>query len=154
VADLEGSCSAGAAVEVTDATGRYLGRGFYSPRSSLVCRLLTRADEAVNAGLIRRRLEAALEWRRAASLVTPAYRLCWSEADGLPGLVVDRYGPVSVIQCLTLGMARNADWIREALTAMFPEAAFCASTIRPRRASRVSTRFAKPRPRPSSPAAS
>jgi len=121
VADLKGSWSAGAAVEVTDATGRYLGRGFYSPRSSLVCRLLTRTDEAVNAGLIRRRLEAALEWRRAASLVTPAYRLCWSEADGLPGLVVDRYGPVSVIQCLTLGMARNADWIREALGAIFPD---------------------------------
>jgi len=121
VADLKGSWSAGAAVEVTDATGRYLGRGFYSPRSSLVCRLLTRADEAVNAALIRRRLEAALEWRRGASLLTPAYRLCWSEADGLPGLVVDRYGPVSVIQCLTLGMARNADWIREALTAIFPD---------------------------------
>ncbi|HJR02038.1 MAG TPA: class I SAM-dependent rRNA methyltransferase [Methylomirabilota bacterium] len=121
VADLKGSWSAGAAVEVTDATGRYLGRGFYSPRSSLVCRLLTRADEAVNAALIRRRLEAALEWRRRDSLVTPAYRLCWSEADGLPGLVVDRYGPVSVIQCLTLGMARNADWIREALAAIFPD---------------------------------
>ena len=121
MADLKGSWSAGAAVEVTDATGRYLGRGFYSPRSSLVCRLLTRTDEAVNAALIRRRLEAALEYRRAASLVTPAYRLCWSEADGLPGLVVDRYGPVSVIQCLTLGMARNADWIREALTAIFPD---------------------------------
>ena len=121
MADLKGSWSAGAAVEVTDATGRYLGRGFYSPRSSLVCRLLTRADEAVNAALIRRRLEAALEWRRRDSLVTPAYRLCWSEADGLPGLVVDRYGPVSVIQCLTLGMARNADWIREALAAIFPD---------------------------------
>ncbi|HJV56283.1 MAG TPA: class I SAM-dependent rRNA methyltransferase, partial [Methylomirabilota bacterium] len=49
-----------------------------------------------------------------------AYRLCWSEADGLPGLVVDRYGPVSVVQCLTLGMARVADWVREALERLFP----------------------------------
>jgi 23S rRNA (cytosine1962-C5)-methyltransferase len=121
VADLKGSWSAGAAVEVTDATGRFLGRGFYSPRSSLVCRLLTRTDEPVNAALIRRRLDAALEYRRAAALVAPAYRLCWSEADGLPGLVVDRYGPVSVFQCLTLGMARNADWIREALAGLFPD---------------------------------
>ncbi|MEX2220883.1 MAG: class I SAM-dependent rRNA methyltransferase [Candidatus Rokuibacteriota bacterium] len=121
VADLKGSWSAGAALEVTDATGRYLGRGFYSPRSSLVCRLLTRAEEAVDATLVRRRLEAALEYRRAAGLVAAAYRLCWSEADGLPGLVVDRYGPVSVFQCLTLGMARNADWIREALASLFPD---------------------------------
>jgi 23S rRNA (cytosine1962-C5)-methyltransferase len=108
------------AVEVTDATGRYLGRGFYSPRSSLVCRLLTRADEAVDGALVRRRLQAALEYRQTAGLVAAAYRLCWSEADGLPGLVVDRYGPVSVLQCLTLGMARNADWVREALAGLFP----------------------------------
>lgn len=121
VADLRGAWSAGAAVEVADAAGHYLGRGFYSPRSSLVCRLLTRADEAVDAGLIRRRLTAALEYRQAAGLVAPAFRLCWSEADGLPGLVVDRYGRVSVMQCLTLGMARNADWIREGLAGLFPD---------------------------------
>lgn len=121
VADLKGSWSAGVALDVTDATGRYLGRGFYSPRSSLVCRLLTRTDEAVDAALVRRRLEAALDYRRAAGLVASAYRLCWSEADGLPGVIVDRYGPVSVVQCLTLGMARNADWIREALTGLFPD---------------------------------
>jgi 23S rRNA (cytosine1962-C5)-methyltransferase len=120
VADVKGTWAPGAAVEVTDATGRYLGRGFYSPRSSLVCRLLTRVDEAVDAALVRRRLQAALEYRQAAELVAPAYRLCWSEADGLPGLVVDRYGPVSVLQCLTLGMARNAEWVREALAELFP----------------------------------
>ena len=61
--------------------------------------------------------------------MTPAYRLCWSEADGLPGLVVDRYGPVSVVQCLTLGMARSADWVREALGALFPGGRVYASTI-------------------------
>jgi 23S rRNA (cytosine1962-C5)-methyltransferase len=106
---------------VTDAAGHYLGRGFYSPRSSLVCRLLTRTDERVDATLVRRRLDAALDYRRTAGLVAPAYRLCWSEADGLPGLVVDRYGPASVMQCLTLGMARNADWVREALAKLFPD---------------------------------
>ncbi|HKX05908.1 MAG TPA: class I SAM-dependent rRNA methyltransferase [Methylomirabilota bacterium] len=120
VADLKGAWSAAGAVDVTDSTGRYLGRGFYSPRSTLVCRLLTRSDEAVDAALYHRRLEAAREYRRAAGLAASAYRLCWSEADGLPGLVVDRYGPVSVVQCLTLGMARTADWVREALDRLFP----------------------------------
>jgi 23S rRNA (cytosine1962-C5)-methyltransferase len=120
VADLKGSWSAGVAVDVTDATGRFLGRGFYSPRASLVCRLLTRVNEPVDAALFHARLAAAWEYRRAAGLVTSAYRLCWSEADGLPGLVVDRYGPVSVVQCLTLGMARAADWIRDALERLFP----------------------------------
>ena len=120
VADLRGAWSAGAAVDVADATGRFLGRGFYSPRSTLVCRLVTRADEPVDATLIHRRLETALHHRRTAGLDAAAYRLCWSEADGLPGLVVDRYGPVSVVQCLTLGMARHVEWVRQALERLFP----------------------------------
>jgi 23S rRNA (cytosine1962-C5)-methyltransferase len=120
VGDLKGSWSAGAAVDVTDSAGRFLGRGFYSPRSTLVCRLLTRVDEPVDGALLRRRLDAALAYRRSAGLAGSAYRLCWSEADGLPGLVVDRYGPVSVAQCLTLGMARHADWVRDALGQLFP----------------------------------
>ncbi len=121
VADLKGSWSAGAAVDVTDSAGRFLGRGFYSPRATLVCRLLTRVDEPVDVALFQKRLAAAREYRRAAGLVSAAYRLCWSEADGLPGLVVDRYGPVSVVQCLTLGMARTAEWVRDALGPLFPD---------------------------------
>lgn len=120
MADLKGAWSAGSAVDVADAGGRFLGRGFYSPRSTLVCRLLTRDDRPVDAALVYARLEAALRYRRAAGLESAAYRLCWSEADGLPGLVVDRYGPVSVVQCLTLGMARNVEWVVEALGRLFP----------------------------------
>lgn len=121
VADLKGFSEAGEAVEVVDAGGRYLGQGFYNPRPSLCCRLLTRRDEAIDASFFRRRLEAAWEYRRTAGLVSDAYRLCWSEADGLPGLVVDRYGPVSVVQCLTLGMFKAAGWITAALARQFPD---------------------------------
>src|ERR1700732_5491173 len=64
VADLKGAWSTAAACDVTDSTGRYLGRGFYSPRSTLVCRLLTRRDEAVDAALYHGRLEAAREYPR------------------------------------------------------------------------------------------
>jgi 23S rRNA (cytosine1962-C5)-methyltransferase len=119
IADLAGSWSAAEVVDVVDAGRRFVGRGFYNPRASLACRLLTRVDEPVDAALIARRLASALEYRRSAALVADAYRLCWSEADGLPGLVVDRYGPVSVVQCLTLGMARIAPWIAEALSGLF-----------------------------------
>ncbi len=121
VADLKGFSQAGLAVEVLDAGGRYLGQGFYNPRPSLCCRLLTRRDEAIDAAFFRRRIEAAWEYRRTAGLVSDAYRLCWSEADGLPGLVVDRYGSVSVVQCLTLGMFKAADWITAALAGLFPD---------------------------------
>ena len=109
-------------MDVLDAAGHPVGRGYYNPRPGIACRLLTGPGEAVDGALIRRRLGAALDYRRAAGLVPDergAYRLCWSEADGLPGLVVDRYGPITVMQCLTLGMARLADAVAEALAALF-----------------------------------
>src|SRR5215472_12781908 len=120
IADLKGRWTPGDAVDVLDAGGHWRGRGFYNPRPSLACRVLTRDDEPIDDEFFLRRLRAALGYRQSESLVGDAYRLCWSEADGLPGLVVDRYGPVSVIQCLTLGMARIAPWIAEALAGMFP----------------------------------
>ena len=76
----------------------------------------------VDGAFFLRRLRAALDYRGAAPAGDAAFRLCWSEADGLPGLVVDRYGPVSVLQCLTLGMARAIEWITDALGELFPGA--------------------------------
>ena len=120
IADLRGRWSAAEAVDVLDAGGHLLGRGFYNPRPSLACRLLTRLDEAIDQPFFERRIGAALEYRRSAGLLADAYRLCWSEGDGLPGLVVDRYGPVSVVQCLTLGMAEAMPWLSRSLEALFP----------------------------------
>ena len=120
IADLRGRWTPGDAVDVVDAGGHWRGRGFYNPRPSLACRVLTRDDEPIDDEFFLRRLRAALGYRQSESLVGDAYRLCWSEADGLPGLVVDRYGPVSVVQCLTLGMARAEAWIAAALDTMFP----------------------------------
>ena len=141
IADLKGRLAAGDPVDVVDQIGRFVGRGFYNPRPSVACRLLTRVDEPIDAALFRRRLRAALDHRRAIGRArenppigpcgdgepedrargsNTAYRLCWSEADGLPGLVVDRYGPVTAVQCLTLGMSRAAEWVVTALHELFP----------------------------------
>jgi 23S rRNA (cytosine1962-C5)-methyltransferase len=120
IADLVGRWTAGDAVEVQDAGRHLLGRGFYNPRTSLACRLLTRLDEPIDEAFFLRRLGAALDYRHSAGLLSDAYRLCWSEADGLPGLVVDRYGSVSVVQCLTLGMSRAEAGIVAALQSLCP----------------------------------
>jgi 23S rRNA (cytosine1962-C5)-methyltransferase len=119
VADLAGRWSPETPVDVVDAAGNFLGRGFYNPRPSLVCRVLTRSDEAIDEAFFLRRLRAAQDYRRDGALTGDAYRLCWSEADGLPGLVVDRYGSASVVQCLTLGMARSAPLVSMALRQLF-----------------------------------
>lgn len=120
IAGVRGQWSPDTAADLLDAGGRPVGRGFYNPRTSLACRILARGDEPVDPALFRHRLEGALAFRRATDLVADAYRLCWSEADGLPGLVVDRYRGASVFQCLTLGMARRGAWVAEALEGLFP----------------------------------
>ena len=94
-----------------------MGRGFFNPRPALCCRIVTWEDEAVDARLVTRRLAAAVDARVADGSVPEVGRLVWSEADGLPGLVVDRYGPVLVVQCLTLAMARRRDEIVAGLRA-------------------------------------
>lgn len=96
----------GAVVTVLDAGGRFVGRGFFNPRPALCCRIVTWEDEALGAAFFARRLGAAVDRRARVGALPEVARLVWSEADGLPGLVVDRYGPVVVVQCLTLGMAR------------------------------------------------
>ncbi len=108
VARLDGAWRPEEAVTVVDAGGRLVGRGFYSPRAQIVCRLATRADEPVDAAFFRRRLEAAWRFRQALAYDGDAGRLVASEGDRLPGLVVDRYADVLVLQAVTLGMEAHA----------------------------------------------
>lgn len=119
IATLDGSPAAGDEVEVRDARGNRLGRGFYSPNSAIPVRLATRdADENLDQAWLARRLERAVARRAAHGLPNPdttAFRLVHAEGDGLPGLIVDRYGDVAVVQLSTAGMARRADLIARTL---------------------------------------
>jgi 23S rRNA (cytosine1962-C5)-methyltransferase len=117
IAGLEGEPEPGAAVTVVDSAGAVVGLGFYNPRTSLACRILTRRDEAIDAAFFAARIAEAAAYRRAAGFTGDACRLVWSEGDGLPGLVIDRYSEVAVVQCGTLGMARVVDWIAAGLRA-------------------------------------
>jgi 23S rRNA (cytosine1962-C5)-methyltransferase len=115
---IEGHGQDGDVVQVVDDQGQYLATGYLNRRSQIVVRLLTwDAEEQVDAGFWRRRLARAIAGRQhlASNPATNAYRLVHSESDGLPGLVVDRYGDWLVMQCLTLGMACRRDEIVSAL---------------------------------------
>ena len=105
----------GEAVTVIDSAGRFVGRGFFNPKPALCCRIVTRRDEPIDAAFFERRVREAIERRDAAG--GPTGRLVWSEGDGLPGLVVDRYAVVLAVQCLTLGMARSRSLVAGALRA-------------------------------------
>ncbi len=111
---VQGPVTDGGLVRVVDGQGQYLATGYLNRRSQIVVRVLTwEADEAVDTDFWRRRLQRAIGGRDrlAADPATTAYRLVNAESDGLPGLVVDRYGDWLVTQCLTWGMACRRDEI-------------------------------------------
>jgi 23S rRNA (cytosine1962-C5)-methyltransferase len=118
---LEGEAEPGDAVSVVDAEGRFIGRGFYNPRSQIACRMATRSDEPLDAAFVKRRLVEARALRLRLGLPsaeTDAYRLVNSEGDGLPGLVVDVYRDLAAVQFTALGMKRLETEVFAALASL------------------------------------
>ncbi len=106
--DLVGADSipAGALVSVADDRGNFLGSALYSSASQIALRIISSAHAGAEAlpALIRNRIAAAIEYRRRVVADTDAYRVVFSEADQLPGLVVDRYNDILSLQLLTQAM--------------------------------------------------
>jgi 23S rRNA (cytosine1962-C5)-methyltransferase len=126
---IEGQAQDGDLVRVADDRGQYLATGYLNRRSQIIVRLLTwDAEEPMDAGFWRHRLERAVAGRErlASDPVTNAYRLVHAEADGLPGLIVDRYSDWLVMQCLTLGMAQRREEIVLLLANLFEPAGIYA----------------------------
>ncbi len=96
----------GSVVTVRGARDRVLGQAFFSDRSQIAVRMLTRDDRPVDDAFWRARLEAALQFRASLHIDATAFRLVHGEADLLPSIVVDRYGDVLVVQTLSQGSDR------------------------------------------------
>jgi 23S rRNA (cytosine1962-C5)-methyltransferase len=113
----------GSLVTLKRADGRPLGVAMFNPHTLLAARLLDRdTAQPIGQRFLRRRLERALRLRDRLYR-GPYYRLVHAEADGLPGLVVDRYGDVLVVQSNAAGMDRLEAPLLEALTALLSPAA-------------------------------
>jgi 23S rRNA (cytosine1962-C5)-methyltransferase len=102
--------SPGAVVRVFGPRGRHLGFAFYSSRSEIRLRLVSRGAE-LPAGFLRERIQAALRWRETVASGATAYRVVHGEGDGLPSLIVDRYGEFLVLQTLSQATERLKDEI-------------------------------------------
>ena len=121
---VEGGATRGDEVTVVDPRGNFLGRGLYSPGSAIPVRLLVRDEtSAIDTALFRGKLERALAARHQLGIGTSddttGYRVVHAEGDGIPGLIVDRFGDVLVVQILTVGMKDREAMIFEALTQVF-----------------------------------
>ena len=112
VTELSGPVEDGGLADVIGHKGAYLGTCFYNSHSLIRCRLLSRnANDRFDDAFWQRRVQYAWDYRKAVMPPEDLHccRVIFGEADGFPGLTVDRFGPVLVVQVLSLGMERIQD---------------------------------------------
>jgi 23S rRNA (cytosine1962-C5)-methyltransferase len=117
-----GDPEAGSVVSLKDGRDRMLGSAIYNPHSQIVARRFSRRREKLDLDFFVRRIRQAHELRQQWTLDRDPGRLVWSESDGLPGLIVDRYGGNLVIQTLTVAMDQRKELVVQALDTLFSPA--------------------------------
>jgi len=105
----------GDVVQLQDARGKPLGSAIYNPKSQISARLFSYRRQDLDLDFFTRRIERAMRARESSGVDMQLCRLVWSESDGLPGVIIDRYGDCLVLQTLTLAMAQRQDLIVEAM---------------------------------------
>ncbi|HOP08313.1 MAG TPA: class I SAM-dependent rRNA methyltransferase [candidate division Zixibacteria bacterium] len=122
IARVEEAPGSGEIVDVTDSRGGFLGCAYYNRHTLIAARLLTSHHEEIDTAFIEQRLRRALRYREEMLDSLRSFRTVYSESDFLPGLIVDKYENILVVQLLTLGMERLRSRIIEALHRVFQPA--------------------------------
>ena len=107
IARIDGTPEDGDPITLRSAAGRFLGSGLLNTRSLITVRVYASDDRDLDHAFFRSRLESALSLRARIVVGATASRVVFGEGDLLPGLIVDRYGDVLVLQALTLGIDRR-----------------------------------------------
>lgn len=108
------SAQPGDTVSVCTKQGAFLAKAVYNPKSQIALRILSLHDEHINTEFIKGRVRRAIEYRKKFADLQSC-RLIHAEADGLPAIVVDSFGSVLSLQCLSLGMSKYQQTIVDAL---------------------------------------
>jgi 23S rRNA (cytosine1962-C5)-methyltransferase len=111
-----GNPTDGDVISIKDGRDRLLGSAIYNSKSQIIARRFSRRRQVLGADFFSRRINQALAWRVRAGCDPNLCRIVWSEADGLPGVIADRYGDVIVLQTLTLAMDKHKESIARVLS--------------------------------------
>jgi len=105
IQQADSTIASGSTIDLLSSDKQFLARASYSPNSQIRARVWTFEDEVVDKEFFRKRIQSAIRSRDTWNLIpeTDSYRLIYAESDGIPGLIVDRYGDVLVLQSLTTG---------------------------------------------------
>jgi 23S rRNA (cytosine1962-C5)-methyltransferase len=115
VSKVFGQPNDGDVISLKDVRDRLIGSAIYNSKSQIVARRFSRRKQDLDLDFFQRRLAQAIEYRARRGLDPRLCRLVWSESDGLPGVIIDRYGEHLVLQTLTLAMDQRKDLIVRAL---------------------------------------
>ncbi len=113
----------GDVVSLKDGKDHLLGSAVYNPASQIVARRFSRHRQDLDADFFKRRIAQALEYRRRRGINPQLGRLVWSESDGIPGVIVDRYQDHLVLQTLTRAMDQRKSLVVAALVELLSPAA-------------------------------
>jgi len=109
----------GDVISLKDGHDRLIGSAIYNSKSQIVARRFSRRKQDLDLDFFRRRIAQAAEYRARRGIEPELCRVVWSESDGLPGLIIDRYGNYFVVQMLTLAMDTRRDLVADAILDFF-----------------------------------
>ena len=112
---LFGEPKAGEVISLKDYRDRPLGTAIYNPQSQIVARRISRRKQKLDEEFFSRRIGQAITLRERSGIDVNLARIIWSESDGLPGVIVDKYGDHLVLQTLTLAMYLHRELIAKVL---------------------------------------
>ena len=119
VLKIFGKPADGDVISLKDGRDRLIGSAIYNSKSQITARRFSRQRQDLDLDFFKRRIAQAAEYRARRHVDTKLCRLVWSESDGLPGVIVDRYGDHFVLQTLTLAMDMRKDLIAHAIVDLF-----------------------------------
>lgn len=105
----------GEVVSLKDGRDKLIGSAIYNSKSQIVARRFSRQRQGLDLDFFKRRIAQALEYRDRRKICSELRRVVWSESDGLPGVIIDRYAEFVVLQTLTLAMDQRKDLIVDAI---------------------------------------
>src|SRR6266700_2970650 len=113
----------GDVISLKDGKDHLIGSAIYNSKSQIVARRFSRRKQDLDLDFFKRRIAQAAEYRLRRDVDPKLCRVVWSESDGLPGVIIDRYGDYFVLQTLTLAMDIRKDLIANAVVDLFESGA-------------------------------
>jgi 23S rRNA (cytosine1962-C5)-methyltransferase len=130
VVKVFGKPADGDVISLKDGKDHLIGSAIYNSKSQIVARRFSRRKQDLDLDFFKRRIAQAAEYRLRRDVDPKLCRVVWSESDGLPGVIIDRYGDYFVLQTLTLAMDMRKEIIAKAIVDLFESPASCQSANR------------------------